>query len=138
MGEEVGRMRSIGPDAKDYDLDVIAWRGFKDGKTPGQLVVVCQCAIGQDWGEKLLSVDSWQDVIVFNVRPVGALAFPVIPSREPDLLFKWHDVTARGNLPLDRLRLASLLDESTIDANLLDDIRAWMAEAVGALPLVAA
>jgi hypothetical protein len=138
MGEEVGRMRSIGPDAKDYDLDVIAWRGFKDGKTPGQLVIVCQCAIGQDWGEKLLSVDSWQEVIVFNVRPVGALAFPVVPSREPDLLFKWHDVTVRGNLPLDRLRLASLLHESMIEEDLLDDLRVWIAEAVGALPLVGA
>ncbi|MGH7720088.1 MAG: hypothetical protein ACREON_14760 [Gemmatimonadaceae bacterium] len=112
MGEDVGRMRSVSPGAKDYDLDVIAWRGFRDGKTPGQLVVVCQCAIGQDWREKLLSVDSWQEVITFNVRPVGALAFPVVPSREPEFLFNWHDVTARGNLPLDRLRLASLLDES--------------------------
>jgi hypothetical protein len=99
-------------------------------------VIACQCAIGKDWNEKLLSVDSWREVIVFNVRPVGALAFPSVPSREPEVLFKWHDVTVRGNLPLDRLRLASLLDEADVEADLLDDLRTWIGEAVGALPLV--
>jgi hypothetical protein len=65
-------------------------------------------------------VDSWQEVIVFNVRPVGVLAFPSVRSREPESLFRWHDVTVRGNLPLDRLRLASLLDEANVEEGLLD------------------
>ena len=134
MGEDVGQMRNIGPSAKDYDLDVIGWRGFQDGATPGQMVMVCQCAIGKDWSEKILSVDSWREVINFNVRPVGALAFPHVPSRDPDLLYRWHDVTSRGNLPLDRLRLASLLDEDRVPAPLIERVREWVAENVATLP----
>lgn len=134
MGEDVGQMRNIGPHAKDYDLDVIAWRAFRDGATPGQLVVVCQCAIGTDWAEKILSVDSWSEVINFNVKPVGALAFPLVPSREPEVLYRWHDVTSHGSLPLDRLRLGGLLDEDRIPAPLIERVRAWVEENVGALP----
>jgi hypothetical protein len=134
MGEDVGKMRNIGPDAKDYDLDVIAWRPFRDPKTPGQLVVVCQCAIGQDWTEKLVSVRSWEEVIAFNISPLGALAFPAIPSRDPALMFKWHDITSQGNLPLDRLRLASLLVEESLPTELLDDLRGWIGDRLPTLP----
>jgi len=136
MGEDVGRMRNIGPDVKDYDLDVIAWKPFRDGKTPGQLVVVCQCAIGTDWSSKLLSVSSWQEVIAFNTTPVGALAFPLIPSRDPALMFRWHDVTSKGNLPLDRLRLASLLDDDRLPPDLKDRLRAWIDDRTQELPIV--
>lgn len=134
LGEDVGKMRNIGDAAKDYGLDVIAWRGFADGNTPGQSVIVCQCAIGEDWGEKPLSTTSWLEVIAFTLPPAGALAFPHVPSRQDGDLYRWHDITSKGNLPLDRLRLASLLQEERIDRDLLEAMQAWISETIGALP----
>jgi hypothetical protein len=138
MDEELGLLRNIGPRAKDYGLDVVAWRGLHDGRTPGQLVILCQCAIGEDWNHKLLSVGSWLEVINFNVAPISALAFPQVPSREPDQLYVWHDVTSKGALPLDRLRVASLLDEADVDEDLLSAVREWMAEVIPTLPFLEA
>jgi hypothetical protein len=136
MGEDVGRMRNIGPNVKDYNLDVIAWKPFRDGKTPGQLVVACQCAIGTDWSSKLLSVRAWEEIIAFNTTPVGALAFPLVPSRDPALMYRWHDVTSKGSLPLDRLRLASLLDDERLPPDLKDRLRDWIDDRIQYLPFV--
>lgn len=136
MNEELGRMRNIGPSAKDYALDVIAWRGFDDARAPGQIVLLCQCAIGEDWNQKVLSIGSWREVVNFNLLPTSALAFPGVPSRAPEDIHVWHDITSKDALPLDRLRIASLVEEADCDTELLDDLREWMAEVVPTLPFL--
>ena len=53
----------------------VAWRGLSDHSpddpTPGQLVLLCQCGIGQDWADKTISVPRWSEVILFGVPPTG-------------------------------------------------------------------
>jgi hypothetical protein len=134
MGEDPGLMRNIGEQAKDYALDVIAWRGFPDGKAPGQSVIVCQCAIGDDWQNKPLSTTSWREVIAFTLPPAGALAFPLVPSREEDQLHRWHDIASKENLPLDRLRIASLIQEEDMDDGLLAELKSWITSTTAELP----
>jgi hypothetical protein len=138
MDEDLGLQRNIGPSAKDYGLDVVAWRGFGEGRTPGQLILLCQCAIGEDWNQKLLSVGSWHEVVNFNVRPVSALAFPRVPSRAPEDLYVWHDITTKGALPLDRLRLAALLEDTDFDDDLLCAVKEWLGQVVPTLPFLEA
>ncbi len=138
MHLQVGPMHQIGPDAKDYGLDVIAWRGFNDNPVPGKLVVLCQCAIGRSWREKQLNVAKWQSILTFGLPLVGALAIPLVPSRQDADLHVWHDITEGGNLPLDRLRLASLISDEGVDEPLLAELDAWIDETLGALPITTA
>ena len=133
LGERPGGMEAIGANAKDYALDVVAWRGFDDSRR-GQHVLLCQCATGKDWNEKMLSGRAWEKVIDFAVAPTCSLAFPFIPSREDEEIAAWLDVAIKGGVPFDRLRLASLGRDSDADEALLGNLRAWVDEAQQALP----
>jgi hypothetical protein len=139
MGESVGLMRNVGPDDKDHQLDVIAWRGFDDSLpldvTPGQSVIVCQCGIGSNWHGKALVAAIWAEIINFTITPTGALAFPVVPSRNDDDLYTWHDICASGNIPFDRLRIASLITAGDLEPSVKRGLIDWMATASQALPM---
>jgi len=133
LGERPGGMEAIGANAKDYALDVVAWRGFDDERR-GQLVMLCQCATGKDWNQKMLSARAWENVISFAVAPTCSLAFPFVPSREDEQSPLWLDVAIKGGIPFDRLRIASLLTDSAADEQLLVDVCTWVNYALKDLP----
>jgi hypothetical protein len=133
LGERPGGMEAIGTNAKDYALDVVAWRGFDDGRR-GQHVLLCQCATGKDWNEKMLSGRAWEKVIDFAVAPTCSVAFPFVPPRDDEEIAAWLDVAIKGGVPFDRLRLASLTRDDYADAELLGNLRTWVGEAQQALP----
>jgi hypothetical protein len=127
--ESPGSMRAVSQDAKDHGLDVIAWRSFDDNR-PGQPIVLCQCAIGSEWKTKSVDIDKWRDVINFAVVPARAIAFPLIPPSGADAVWQWYNVAAGGGVPLDRLRIASLVSDSHFDAKFIDEIRRWTVTAL--------
>lgn len=133
-------MRNVGPDAKDYHLDVVAWRSLRDHTpdepTPGQIVVLGQCGIGQDWNEKSISVPSWKKVIDFAVPPVGALAFPHVPSRLDGELHILNSIASEESIPFDRLRIASLITSDDLPGDLSDRLADWIGRFYDRLPNV--
>lgn len=132
MKEQIGRHRSVSPDAKDQSLDVIAWRSFADSQ-PSQAVILCQCAIGKDWSEKHIEVDRWHsDVIEFANRPQNALAFVVhLPDQKSTLV---RGTAGVGGILLDRTRIASLVSDSDLDVQVLQDIKDWVSGTASLLP----
>lgn len=138
LGEQPGTMRNVSPAAKDYALDVVAWRPFADDTpdepTPGQVVVLCQCGIGQDWNKKTMHLRKWGEVIRFAVEPMAALAFPHTPSRLDDNLHLWHDVALSPSIPFDRLRIASLITADDLEADLKARLIDWIRRFAAKLP----
>lgn len=133
LGEKPGGMEAIGTNAKDYALDVVAWRGFSDQRR-GQHILLCQCATGKDWNEKVISERGWEKVIDFTVAPTRSVAFPFVPSREEADVIQWLDVAFKGGVPFDRLRIASLVTDATVGQALIDDMRKWVTVAQQSLP----
>lgn len=133
LGEKPGGMEAIGTNAKDYALDVVAWRGFSDQRR-GQHILLCQCATGKDWNEKVISERGWEKVIDFTVAPTRSVAFPFVPSREEADVIQWLDVAFKGGVPFDRLRIASLAADVAVGQSLIDDMGKWVTVAQQSLP----
>jgi hypothetical protein len=108
----------------DMSVDVAAWRPVDQRR--GQTVLLCQCAIGGDWASKGLELEVWRALISFAVAPSRALAFPFIAEALTDFnAFDWEVLCARVGVPFDRLRLAHLLAEASVDAELVEAIIGW-------------
>jgi hypothetical protein len=109
---------------KDLGVDVVAWRPLDD--RPGKSVLLCQCAIGEDWDSKGVPIEKWQTLVNFAVRPIPGLAFPFVPEATRLLTqIDWLLLCAAVGVPLDRLRLARLLGESRLEPQLLGQLIAW-------------
>jgi len=108
----------------DMSVDVAAWRPLDHRR--GQTVLLCQCAIGDDWASKGLELEVWRTMVAFAVAPWRALAFPFVAEALKDFsAFDWEVLCGRVGVPFDRLRLAHLLADQTLDPELVDGIVAW-------------
>ncbi len=130
MGESaVIRYEDIPAKIKDNEVDVFAWRPFGDRRR-GQLILMCQCAIGADWNDKGIRLDKWDPFVLFAVTPVAASAFPFVPrAMEDDPKYDHVYLSKSVGLWFDRLRLARLID----DDKLGDTLRSSMIEYVNQL-----
>lgn len=109
---------------RDLEVDVVAWRPLD--RRPGQTVMLCQCAIGDEWDQKGIHVELWEPLIHFRVRPTRGLAFPFVPDSVREMTdLEWSLLCGRVGVPLDRLRLAGLLADRLINADLLATMSAW-------------
>lgn len=119
LGERAAiKYEDIPAKIKDNEVDVFAWRPPGDGRR-GQLILMCQCAIGSGWNDKGIRLDKWDPFITFAVTPVGAAAFPFVPrAMEEDPNFDYLYLSRSVGLWFDRLRLAVLIDESKLDERL--------------------
>jgi hypothetical protein len=121
----LGERMAVKPDdipdkIKDNEVDVIAWRPPGDRRR-GQLIVMCQCAIGADWNNKGIRLDKWEPFVGFAVRPVAAAAFPFIPASIEEFGdFDYEYLSKSAGLWFDRLRLTRLITDSDLDENLRD------------------
>lgn len=116
----------------DYKADAVAWKPFGD-LLPGQLVVIGQATISEgDWvHEELPSRWTYRQpaetrLIAFLARPVTAVVFP-------ETLSLTRADTLRGlagtfsSIPLDRLRLLSILKDDDLPTDLRTDMDEWVA-----------
>ena len=131
MGERPGRSYSVSSSTKDQGLDVVAWHSFGDGM-PYQAVLLCQCGIGTDLEDKSVSTEVWQDIIAFSNRPLKALAFPIHLGEWPEA--KQFELARRAGVLLDRIRLASLVKDEQLPAELQQGILQWCNRALEKMP----
>ena len=116
---------------KDLQLDAVAWRSMDDRS--GTLALLCQCAIASDWDQKSVTVERWEKLIQFDVRPVRAIAFPFVPGAvRPFDQTEWALLCSQG-IPLDRLRIAKLVDPNDLEARLAENLSDWTGEAVASI-----
>jgi hypothetical protein len=127
LGERMTvRADDIPDKIKDNEVDVIAWRPAGDRRR-GQLIIMCQCAIGADWNNKGIRLDKWEPFVGFAVRPVAAGAFPFVPaSLEEYSDFDYEYLSKSAGLWFDRLRLARLINEKTLDEQLRDAMLSYV------------
>ncbi len=125
-GEQLGGQGDLG-------VDAIAWRPFGDNRA-GQFVLICQATISEDeWKSKLPS-PKWKSgrLIQFLVPPVTALAFPETLSLTPQQTIEGLEL---WSIPIDRLRLLSVLRDEDLPHDLLQGIRTWSDSMIGRLPM---
>ena len=115
-GDRLISMYPVKSTDKDLGLDVVGWRNFDDCRT-SKLLVYMQCATGEDWLSKKgdLDLSVWNQIMVWTVAPVKALAIPYVVSPGLD----WARATP-GLLLLDRLRISSMLPATTVCIDGLD------------------
>jgi hypothetical protein len=123
MGEGVGhRERPTSKDQKDAKLDVVAWRGFPDGRR-GKLIAFGQCATGANWPDKLTELQP-QDWCRFWMRETPA-TFPIrfffVPHRIEEQT--WLHTCVHGGVLFERCRIAHLAQSSPAD--LVARLTAW-------------
>lgn len=117
---------------KDDGLDVVAWRSFRDGR-PGHAVFLGQCAIGKGWRSKYgdLKYDLWMRRVSWNVTPARAFLAPIELDLDPE---EWRKTLYEFGVVLDRLRLASLLDDHNLPPELTTRMLAWCRRHAADLP----
>jgi hypothetical protein len=88
--------------AKDEGVDVIGWTSIDD--RAGQLILLTQCTIEKNWSESTekIDLDTWSNIVNFTAKPQKALAFPYVCHSQ------WKNLSTKGGILLDRLRLVSL------------------------------
>lgn len=107
---------------KDRGVDVVGWKPFEEQRS-SQIVVLLQCAAGQDWRSKTteLPIGSWEQYIRWACNPITAFAVPCIIS---DAL--WHDVSREAGILFDRVRITNLLSNETLDKSLEKELAQWV------------
>lgn len=112
----------------DYRVDVVAWKPFGDRRS-GQLVALCQSTITEGRWHKAEPATKWTArlspdtrLIRFLAQPITAVAFPETLSLTSLTTLKGLDVSS---VPMDRLRLVSLLCDHDIPLALLERMNAW-------------
>lgn len=112
----------------DFRVDVVAWKPFGDSRS-GQLVALCQSTITEGRWHRAEPATKWTArlrpdarLIRFLAQPITAVAFPETLSLTSLTTLNGLDVSS---VPMDRLRLVSLLCDHDIPIALLDRINAW-------------
>jgi len=141
--------------AKDDHIDVIGWRSFRDQRT-GNLLVLCQAATGNDWGDKSIinhvhAFKQWFDVEPY-ARATASIALPFPAYHEvdenPDQGFAaachnaLHRSQNRHGVLIDRQRIVEAVFDVNTDAKGMDriggfdklaDLQTWVLGAIGAI-----
>lgn len=108
--------------AKDGRLDVVVWKGFKDGR-PNQFIGMGQCKTGSNWRN---SVDALQPANFFSKWVLSRPA--ILPIRmffvAERIVVDWHEVAMDTGLLFDRCRIMQYANR--ISSDLFARIRAWV------------
>jgi len=123
MGEGVAhRERPKSKDQKDAKLDVVAWRGFPDGRC-GKLIAFGQCATGANWPEKLteLNPQNWCRLWMQETPGEFPIRLFFVPHRVEEEA--WYLTCVNGGVLFERCRIAHLAQSSPAD--LVAKLAAW-------------
>ena len=123
----------------DFRADAIAWKPFADNR-PGQLVMLAQATISEgDWIRKE-PANRWTDRMPLDSRLINFLARPVTLVAFPETLSLTRGDRIRGliptfcSIPLDRLRILSVIRDDQIPIGLLSKMNGWAAELRDKIP----
>ena len=96
--------------AKDGGADVIAWIPFQDG-TPGQAILLVNCAGGKDWKEKKHELDMkfWHKILDWHVPPLQGFSIPFVYQRDEAA---WRGFSTHVGIVFDRMRISALFESS--------------------------
>lgn len=113
---------------KDDALDVFAWRHFPDS-LPGKLMLVGQCAAGENWNEKLSDLQPISTTNEWMTTPIISqmLRAIFIPHRVPR--DEWERCNRRAGIVFDRCRLA-YWSHRPEHLNQMTPYRDWSAEVI--------
>ncbi len=132
LHEELGPHLTVSADEKDHGLDVIAWKPFAD-QGRSQLVVLCQCAIGNDWTAKPLHIVLWRDIVYLAAAPINAVAFvDTLSNHSPSPVMGTSMVSG---VLIDRLRLASLVTDVHLSGEFRNELASWNVTMSQVLPM---
>ena len=124
LAEGEGCVHAPARSTKDDALDVVAWRHFPD-RQAGKLLLVGQCASGEDWVGKLNDLNPIATTNEWMIRPIispmlRAMFIPHRIRRE-----EWERCSRRAGVIFDRCRLAHWVHSA---AETMDEHRAWTAK----------
>lgn len=108
---------------KDRNLDIIAWQPHNDNRS-SQLVLLAQCASGNDWPKKLkeLNLDAWTKYIHFSSCPIKAFAFPAVVSDR----IRFHENSVDAGILFDRCRIYRYTEDGHFeDDSLRSELISW-------------
>ncbi len=99
------------PRRRDGGVDIIAWKGFADGRTAFP-IVLGQCTVQRDFLSKALDIDlrNWGQWLLTLRDPITALLVPAVLSGSTE---DWNEVAQR-HIILDRVRIAQLLEGGSV------------------------
>jgi hypothetical protein len=107
---------------KDRGVDIIAWKPFDDTRE-SQIVVLMQCAAGQNWRSKLLQVplDAWCQYISWGNKPIkGFTTADIVEEKD------FHETVVDAGLMFDRTRIYRHTSQgSNFDPDLRNELRGW-------------
>ena len=137
MHEEPGEVHDS--QQGDFKADAIVWKPFGDD-LPGQFVLIGQATISEgDWLTDE-PANRWTDrkppdtrLILFRARPVTAVAFPETLSLTSPEALEGLSLTF-SSIPLDRLRLLSVLLDEDLPSDLRTRMRNWTRDMKCKLP----
>lgn len=107
IGEGGGFRQKHAHSRKDDAVDVVAWRDFPD-RMEGKLVLMGNCASGQDWASKLNDMvpqqfcEDWMREVPVSIRSCLKAFF--VPRRLE--ASEWSFVSRRAGIVFDRCRIA--------------------------------
>lgn len=139
MNEEAGNTSKPTDPEGDLGLDALAWKPFGDQR-PGQIVLLGQATISEGkWMRKEVP-SRWTDrkppadrPINFLGRPLTAVAFAeTLSLTSADALAGL--ASSFSSIPLDRLRLLRVLDDSGVPQVLRDRMNGWVERVRVGLP----
>lgn len=137
LGERLGFVVEIltgktKPTDKDRGLDVASRLSFGD-REPGTVVLLIQCATGQNWKAKRgePSYEEWRDIYQWDSTLLRAIALPWRLDSKFDYkqTFRHFDAVV-----LDRLRLCAGSPDSALDVSTRSAITLWCKARIDELP----
>lgn len=113
---------------KDGNLDIVSWIPFAD-KKDGQLIALGQCKTGTSWDGTLTELNPDNFFSCYSTQQPYSLALKMFFVAESFGNYKWEERCTDGGILFDRTRIMEYLP-SSLDEQLLGNIRAWNAAAL--------
>lgn len=128
--------RKVVPADNDRTLDVVALMSLDDAYE-ASLIVLIQCAAGQNWKTKLgdPSVSAWDNLLQWQSPIVRAIALPWrLGGRRSDWTYGRVYTMSNHAMVLDRPRLLAGMPDVHLDAKVRPALKTWWMSAITKIP----
>jgi len=128
--------RKVVPADNDRTLDVVAIMSLDDTHE-ASLIVLVQCAAGQNWKSKLgdPSIAAWDNLLQWQSPIVRAVALPWrLGGRQSDWTYGRVYSMSNHAMVLDRPRLLAGRPDTHLDARVRPQLNDWWTSAIAKIP----